>query len=51
MFGTDLPSTRAKRAYTDDDFMLVIESLGDDGAKNVFSQNAIDFYKPKAVLL
>lgn len=49
MFGTDLPSTRAARAYTDDDFMLVIKSLGDDAAKKVFSQNAIDFYKPKAL--
>lgn len=47
MFGTDLPSTRAPREYTDKDFMLVVEALVSEGAKNVFSQNAINFYKPR----
>ena len=46
MFGTDLPSTRAPRPYSDDDFMLVIETLGKTAAKKVFSENAISFYKP-----
>lgn len=47
MFGTDLPSTRAPREYTDNDFMLVIEALGSKGAQDVFSENALNFYRPK----
>lgn len=46
MFGTDLPSTRAPRQYADNDFILVVEALGSEGAKDVFSNNAIDFYRP-----
>jgi len=46
MFGTDLPSTRAPRPYRDDDFTLVLETLGEKKAANVFYENAIDFYKP-----
>ncbi len=46
MFGTDLPSTRAPRAYSDTDFSLVAEVLGSDAAQNVFSKNAIKLYKP-----
>ena len=49
MFGTDLPSTRAPRPYQDDDYNLVLETLGEDKAANVFYQNAIDFYRPKKV--
>jgi len=45
LFGTDLPSTRAPKPYTDRDFMLVAETLGENAAKNVFYQNALDFYK------
>lgn len=46
-FGTDLPSTRAARPYSDDDFKLVIETLGDDVARQVFYDNPIKFYQPK----
>ncbi|MFT4926222.1 MAG: hypothetical protein ACI8WB_002320 [Phenylobacterium sp.] len=46
MFGSDLPSTRAPRVYCDDDFRLVAETLGHEGASKVFSQNAIELYKP-----
>lgn len=46
MFGTDLPSTRAPREYADSDFMLVVEALGPEGAKKVFSENALNFYRP-----
>ena len=46
MFGTDLPSTRAPRSYSDTDFSLVAEVLGSDAAQNVFSKNAIKLYKP-----
>ena len=47
MFGTDLPSTRAPSPYSDNDFLLVIDALGLDGARDVLSRNAIDFYKPR----
>lgn len=49
MFGTDLPSTRAPRPYLDDDYTLVLETLGEEKAANVFYQNAIEFYRPKEV--
>lgn len=47
MFGTDLPSTRAPRAYNDGDFNLIVDTLGPAAAKKVLWQNAVDFYKPK----
>ncbi|NQZ33252.1 MAG: amidohydrolase family protein [Oceanospirillaceae bacterium] len=46
MFGSDLPSTRAPRAYADDDFRLVADILDERAALKVFSDNAIEFYKP-----
>ena len=46
MFGTDLPSTRAPRPYRDQDYMLVLETLGEAKAANVFYKNAIEFYRP-----
>ncbi len=48
MFGTDLPSTRAPRPYTDDDFLLVIDALGEEGARRVLCDNALAFYRPKS---
>lgn len=45
MFGTDLPSTRAARPYSDSDFRLVIDTLGETGAKRVFYENAAGFYR------
>lgn len=45
MFGTDLPSTRAARPYSDSDFGLVIEALGADAAREVFFGNAARFYR------
>jgi len=47
MFGTDLPSTRAPRPYLDSDYTLVLETLGEAKAANVFYKNAIEFYRPK----
>ena len=47
MFGTDLPSTRAPRPYQDEDYNLVLETLGEEKAANVFYRNAVDFYRPK----
>jgi predicted TIM-barrel fold metal-dependent hydrolase len=49
MFGTDLPSTRAPRPYRDDDYTLVLETLGEEKGANVFYKNAIEFYRPKKV--
>jgi hypothetical protein len=49
MFGTDLPSTRAPRPYQDNDYTLVLETLGDEKAANVFYNNAIEFYRPTKV--
>ncbi len=49
MFGTDLPSTRAPRPYLDSDYDLVLETLGEEKAANVFYKNAIEFYRPKKV--
>lgn len=48
MFGTDLPSTRAPRPYADADLLLVVESLGEEGARQVLYDNAVAFYRPKA---
>ena len=45
MFGTDLPSTRAARPYTDRDFRLVIDTLGEETAEQVFYTNASRFYR------
>ena len=47
MFGTDLPSTRAARPYSDRDFALVVETLGEDAARQVLFENARDFYRPR----
>lgn len=47
MFGTDLPSIRAPSPYTDDDFMLVVETFDQDSAVDILSRNAIEFYKPQ----
>jgi predicted TIM-barrel fold metal-dependent hydrolase len=44
MFGTDLPSTRAPRPYKDEDLALVIEILGEAGAKKVLYENAVTYY-------
>lgn len=44
MFGTDLPSTRAARPFSDSDFRLVIDTLGETAAQRVFYDNAAAFY-------
>ena len=45
MFGTDLPSTRAERPYSDADFTRVIQTLGEQAAQRVFHDNAVGFYR------
>ena len=46
MFGTDLPSTRAPRPYEDGDYTIVLQTLGEEKAPNVFYKNALEFYRP-----
>ena len=50
MFGTDLPSTRSPRPYQDDDYTLVLETLGEEKAGDVFYKNAIEFYRPRKIV-
>ena len=45
MFGTDLPSTRAPRPYSDDDYFTVIDALGEKLAQKVFYENGVNFYR------
>jgi predicted TIM-barrel fold metal-dependent hydrolase len=47
MFGSDLPSTRAARPYSDRDFQLVINALGEAAAERAFYTNAVEFYRVK----
>lgn len=48
VFGTDLPSTRAPRPYSDRDYLLVIDSLGEAMAQKVFYENGVNLYRPPA---
>ena len=48
MFGSDLPSTRAKRQYEDSDLNIIIDTLGPKAAKQIFMDNAIAFYNVPA---
>ncbi|MFJ4145688.1 amidohydrolase family protein [Pseudomonas sp. NPDC089734] len=45
MFGTDLPSTRAPRAFQASDIEVVVEALGEKAAQKVLWSNAADFYR------
>lgn len=47
MFGSDIPSTRAPRPYSDDDYFLVIEAVGDEGAQKIMCRNAIALYRER----
>jgi predicted TIM-barrel fold metal-dependent hydrolase len=44
VFGTDLPSTRARRPFADSDIDLIQECLGEDGAAKVLAQNGLQLY-------
>jgi predicted TIM-barrel fold metal-dependent hydrolase len=45
MFGTDLPSTRAPRPFSPDDIDLIVDTLGQDCARQVLWENATHFYR------
>ncbi|UQZ35253.1 2-pyrone-4,6-dicarboxylate hydrolase [Paenibacillus sp. PK3_47] len=44
MFGTDLPSTRAKRPYDHSDLELIYNTLEEDQAEKVVYKNAMKWY-------
>ena len=48
MFGTDLPSTRAPRSFSDDDIDLVVDAVGVNVAAAVLCDNALALYRPHA---
>ncbi len=43
MVGTDLPSTRARRPFADEDFAMITEAVGEH-AEAVFWDNAATLY-------
>jgi predicted TIM-barrel fold metal-dependent hydrolase len=45
MFGTDLPSTRARHPFSDSDIDLITEVIGEAGAQKVLWDNARTFYR------
>jgi predicted TIM-barrel fold metal-dependent hydrolase len=45
MFGTDLPSTRAPRAFLDSDIDRIVDTLGNAAAERVLCDNARVFYR------
>lgn len=50
IFGTDLPSTRAPRAFQSSDIDSVYDALGESASQQVFVENALTLYKPAAIL-
>jgi predicted TIM-barrel fold metal-dependent hydrolase len=49
MFGTDLPSTRAPRAFTPDDVELLTDALADDDLVHAALRgNALGLYRPRS---
>lgn len=49
MFGTDLPSTRARRPFDPRDIDLVIDTLGEPLARRALRDNAVALYRPRRV--
>ncbi|MFG2894024.1 amidohydrolase family protein [Streptomyces sp. NPDC048248] len=45
MVGTDLPSTRARRPFADDDFRLIARTVGEEHTDAVLWSNAAAFYR------
>jgi predicted TIM-barrel fold metal-dependent hydrolase len=46
MFGSDLPSQRARRPFEPADMDLIRDTLGDALAQKAFRDNAVEFYRP-----
>ncbi|HYH50223.1 MAG TPA: amidohydrolase family protein [Acidimicrobiia bacterium] len=48
LFGTDLPSTRARRAFEPADIDLVVETLGEENARLALYDNGVALYRPRS---
>lgn len=48
MFGTDLPSTRAKIPFSEKDVQLITDNFSTDELHHIFYQNALEWYSRKA---
>lgn len=44
MFGTDLPSTRAPRSYSDQDMQLICDTFDEVGVRRILCENAMELY-------
>jgi predicted TIM-barrel fold metal-dependent hydrolase len=49
VFGTDLPSTRARRPFAPPDIDLVLDVLGEDAGRLALYDNAVALYRPRAM--
>jgi predicted TIM-barrel fold metal-dependent hydrolase len=49
MFGTDLPSQRARRPFLPSDIDLLRDNIGTANVRKVFFDNAVKFYRPRQV--
>jgi predicted TIM-barrel fold metal-dependent hydrolase len=49
VFGTDLPSTRARRPFAPSDIDLVLDVLGEDTGRLALYDNAVALYRPRAM--
>jgi len=49
MFGTDLPSQRARRPFLPSDIDLLRDNIDADLVRKVFFDNAVQFYRPQRV--
>jgi predicted TIM-barrel fold metal-dependent hydrolase len=49
MFGSDLPSQRARRPFEPADMDLIRSTLGDVVAQKAFWDNAVAFYRPREI--
>jgi predicted TIM-barrel fold metal-dependent hydrolase len=47
MFGTDLPSQRARRPFLPSDIDLLRDNIGAANVRKVFFDNAVRFYRPR----
>ncbi|MDY4023365.1 amidohydrolase family protein [Staphylococcus borealis] len=45
MFGTDLPSTRAKRPFSEQDIELIQKHFDEETQEKIFYKNALKFYR------
>lgn len=47
MFGTDLPGTRAKRQFNQNDITLIEDNFSASDSKRILCDNALEFYRLK----